>query len=101
MTAHLYGTLESEIQSNQRNMQHGYNAIHHALGEFDVRMATCYGETQHLRTRVVTLERILSHTQDKVFKLLMKAPAPQVIPLHTPLDSWKMLQHNCRVMYGP
>ena len=99
-TTSLYGDLKQEIRDNRENMQRGYNSMHHTLGEFDVRLATCYGETQHLRTRVVTLERILSHTQDKVFKLLMKAPAPQVIPMYPPFDSWRTLNHVCP-MYGP
>jgi hypothetical protein len=99
-TTSLYGDLKQEIRDNRDDMQRGYNAIHHTFGEFDVRLATCYGETQHLRTRMVTLERILSHTQDKVFKLLMKAPAPQAIPMHPPFDSWQTLNH-VRPMYGP
>ena len=99
-TAFLYSDLRDEIRDNRASLQQGYGALYQALGELDVRLATCYGEAQHVRTRVVTLERILSHTQDKVFKLLMKAPAPQVIPMHPPFDSWEMLQHACP-MYAP
>jgi len=99
-TTFLYRELQNEIRYNRARLDQGYGAIYHTLGELDVRLATCYGETQHVRTRVVTLERILSHTQDKVFKLLMKAPAPQVIPMHPPFDSWEMLQHACP-MYVP
>ena len=99
-TTLLYQELQNEIRHNRIRLDQGYGAIYHTLGELDVRLATCYGETQHVRTRVVTLERILSHTQDKVFKILMKTPAPQVIPIKPPFNSWEMLHHACP-MYRP